>query len=530
MAKTLQFRRGTEAELDSITGAEGELFVDLTTDTVRVHDGSTQGGVKLAKLSDADDAANTAYANATSYADDAANTAYANATSYADDAANTAYANAVSYTDSITSSLGTMSSQDADNVNITGGTIGGGVTINRQENLLYAWGDNGLYGYGYSFPDYAFGVLGTNNSVPKASSPVTVVGGITNWSSIAAGEHSLGLTDTGELYAWGYNDYGRLGTGDDYSRSSPVTIAGGITNWSSIAAGDTHSLGLTDTGDLYTWGRIDSGALGTGSYVFEQLSPVTVAGGITNWSTIAAGSSHSLGLTDTGVLYAWGENNFSQLGNNTDDSYAQSPVEVAGGITNWSSVTAGRGHNLGLTDTGVLYAWGRDCGGQLGINGSYYAFGTIGPSGPYGNQSSPVTVLGGITNWSGIAAGNFHSLGVTDTGTLYAWGGGYSGNYQTVPPYGQLGTNDTIARSSPVTVAGGITNWSTIASGWDHSLGLTDTGVLYAWGQNTDGVLGTGDTIDRSSPVTVAGGITNWSSIAATRGHSLAISTNESLL
>ena len=49
MAKTLQFRRGTEAELDSITGAEGELFVDLTTDTVRVHDGSTQGGVKLAK-------------------------------------------------------------------------------------------------------------------------------------------------------------------------------------------------------------------------------------------------------------------------------------------------------------------------------------------------------------------------------------------------------------------------------------------------------------------------------------------------
>lgn len=47
MAKTLQFRRGTTAELDAITGAEGELFVDLDTDTVRVHDGVTLGGVTL---------------------------------------------------------------------------------------------------------------------------------------------------------------------------------------------------------------------------------------------------------------------------------------------------------------------------------------------------------------------------------------------------------------------------------------------------------------------------------------------------
>jgi len=388
----------------------------------------------------------------------------------------------------------------------------------RPTAILYAWGGNGASYYGQS------GILGNNNSVPGASSPVTVAGGIINWNSIAAGDsHSLGVTDTGELYAWGEGDEGRLGTGDDDSRSSPATIAGGITNWSSVAAGDKHSLGLTDTGDLYTWGRIDFGALGTGSYVFEQLSPVTVAGGITNWSTIAAGSAHSLGLTDTGVLYAWGENNFAQLGNNTDDSYAQSPVTVAGGITNWSSIAAGERHNLGLTDAGVLYAWGSDSGGQLGINGSYYAAGTIGPSGPYGNQSSPVTVLGGITNWSGIAAGEFHSLGLTDAGVLYAWGGGFSDNYVTITPKGELGTDDIIERSSPVTVVGGITNWSSIAAGWQDSLGFTDAGVLYAWGENPSGKLGTNDEISRSSPVTVVGGITNWSSFAVGREHSLAI-------
>jgi uncharacterized delta-60 repeat protein len=47
MAKVLQFRRGTTAELASITGAVGELFVDTTKDTVVVHDGSTQGGFPL---------------------------------------------------------------------------------------------------------------------------------------------------------------------------------------------------------------------------------------------------------------------------------------------------------------------------------------------------------------------------------------------------------------------------------------------------------------------------------------------------
>ena len=52
MAKTLQFRRGTSGELDAITGAEGEIFVDLDTNRIRVHDGVTQGGIELPTLSE----------------------------------------------------------------------------------------------------------------------------------------------------------------------------------------------------------------------------------------------------------------------------------------------------------------------------------------------------------------------------------------------------------------------------------------------------------------------------------------------
>ena len=52
MAKLLKLRRGTTSEHNSFTGAEGEVTVDTTKDTLVVHDGSTQGGVALAKESD----------------------------------------------------------------------------------------------------------------------------------------------------------------------------------------------------------------------------------------------------------------------------------------------------------------------------------------------------------------------------------------------------------------------------------------------------------------------------------------------
>ena len=52
MAKLLKLRRGTTSQHSSFTGAEGEVTVDTTKDTIVVHDGSTAGGVPLAKESD----------------------------------------------------------------------------------------------------------------------------------------------------------------------------------------------------------------------------------------------------------------------------------------------------------------------------------------------------------------------------------------------------------------------------------------------------------------------------------------------
>ena len=76
-----------------------------------------------------------------------------------------------------------------------------------------------------------------------------------------------------------------------------------------------------------------------------------------------------------------------------------------------------------------------------------------------------------------------------------------------------------------MTVVGGITNWNKIAAGGEHNLALTSAGIAYAWGKNAAGQLGDGSTVDKSSPVTVVGGITTWSQIFTGRKHSLGLKT-----
>ena len=337
---------------------------------------------------------------------------------------------------------------------------------------------------------------------PQPSSPTSIDGDPKNWVQISSGKtHSTGVTSTGIAYAWGTNNYGQLGSGSTVSSLSPVTVVGGITNWARVSAGGGFSLGITTSGIAYAWGGNGSvGKLGDGSLT-SRSSPVTVVGGITNWAQIHAGQEHSLGLTSSGIAYAWGFNSGGQLGDGTVTSRL-SPVSVIGGITNWSKASINR-HNLALTSTGIAYSWGYNFAGQLGNNTTT-------------SSRSPVTVVGGITNWSQLGAGGAHSIGLIATGIVYSWG--YNSD-------GQLGDNTTSSRISPVTVTGGITNWSQVASGWYHSLALTSTGTAYTWGRNSTNQLGDGTDIAKSSPVTVVGGITTWSQLSAGYQHSLAFST-----
>ena len=98
-----------------------------------------------------------------------------------------------------------------------------------------------------------------------------------------------------------------------------------------------------------------------------------------------------------------------------------------------------------------------------------------------------------------------------------AWAWGYNGQ-------GTLGDNTTAPKSSPVSVVGGYTDWCQISAGTDHSLALRTNGTAWSWGQTKYwGQLGTNSTVPRSSPVSVIGGFTDWCQISAGYRKSLAI-------
>jgi alpha-tubulin suppressor-like RCC1 family protein len=313
---------------------------------------------------------------------------------------------------------------------------------NNGKSVLMITYDGVGYGVGYN----SFGLLGLGDTQSK-NSPVTMVGNLL-WNKLSVGSQtSFGITQGGILYGWGFNS-GRLGdgTGSTISASSPVTVVGGITSWTDIAAGIATRVGIAG-GVAYAWGVNTSGQVGDGT-VIARSSPVTVVGGITNWKQVSAGGGFSIGITETGVGYAWGSGTVGKLGNNSLTNQS-SPVTISGGIT-WNTISAGYGHSLGISSSGIAYAWGLNSAGRLG-------------DGTVTSRVVPVTVVGGITNWSQVSGGKSHSLGLTSSGIVYAWGNNGSG---------QLGTNSISNTSSPVTVVGGVTNWSQVSGGGDFSIAL----------------------------------------------------------
>jgi alpha-tubulin suppressor-like RCC1 family protein len=123
---------------------------------------------------------------------------------------------------------------------------------------------------------------------------------------ISAGyAHSIALKSDGTLWAWGYNGDGELGDGSTTDRYTPVQVSGGGSTWAAIAAGYAHTIALKSDGTLWAWGDNDYGQLGDG-FNTDRHTPVQVSGGGNTWVAIAAGHFHTVALKSDGTLWAWG--------------------------------------------------------------------------------------------------------------------------------------------------------------------------------------------------------------------------------
>ncbi|MBF9236073.1 cell wall anchor protein [Hymenobacter sp. BT683] len=319
----------------------------------------------------------------------------------------------------------------------------------------------------------------------------------TGWSQVAMGtSHTLALTTDGRIQAWGGNRDGQLGDGTASAHTTPVAVAlpeaAAQAQWKQIAAGTSHSLALTTDGQLYAWGNNDEGQLGNGSSL-DSPTPVAVSlptsAANTTWAQIAAGNDHTLALTTDGRLFAWGNNQYGQLG---DGSNHDALYPVAVGMTKklsrlrWSYVAAGRFHTLAITDDGRIYTWGSNRFGQLGEEHDTQH-----------NLPEPLAIPGhlAIERWAQVAAGDAHSVALSTDGHMIAWGNNC---------VGQLGDGTTDWQLSPVAIAAprsaAPARWVRVVSGGFHTLAATADGELYAWGANNFGQLGDGTTAERHQP------------------------------
>lgn len=367
----------------------------------------------------------------------------------------------------------------------------------RADGSLWTWGQN-LYGQ-----------LGTpvnsGGSIPTPT-PTQVPG---TYAQVAAGsQYSLGLQANGQLVAWGSNGGGQLGNATNISTSTPnptPTATGTALPTRSTSTNFTTSYAIRGDGTLWAWGGNNYGQLGDGTTT-DRTRPGRV-GTDTDWVQVVAGSSHALALKANGTVWAWGLNTINQVSPGTTATVLV-PTQLAG--YTFTRLAAGANFNLGLTATGALYAWGDNNHQQLGTGSAAASLPTP-------------TAVGGNLTFGSMAAGGEFALGLAPTGQVYGWG--YNQFGQAGVP---VGTGSTYDVPTPTLVAG-VSALRQVSAGYVFSLGLAATGVAYGWGINEAGQLGgptnSGTSTANPTPTAIAG-LPALRQLEAYSGHSLGLTVS----
>ncbi|XP_056591458.1 retinitis pigmentosa GTPase regulator b isoform X4 [Triplophysa dalaica] len=286
-------------------------------------------------------------------------------------------------------------------------------------------------------------------------------------------EHTALVTENGKLFMFGSNNWGQLGLGTKTTVNKPTCVKDLKSERVKIVAcGRTHTLVYTSRGNLYASGGNNEGQLGLGDCedrtsfhlvdFFSKHEPIKM---------LAAGSNISAALTHDSRLYMWGDNSEGQIGMGKE-SNALTPREVVGKQVSW--VSCGYYHSAFVTVDGALFTFGERDSGKLGLTTEKLA-----------NHRVPQQVTGISDRVVQVACGGGHTVALTEH-ELYSFGLGQ---------FGQLGHGTFIFESRLPRVVEHFRRGRVkhVECGENHTAVITDSNLLYTFGDGRHGKLGLGE-------------------------------------
>lgn len=270
---------------------------------------------------------------------------------------------------------------------------------------VYSWGNNGE------------GRLGHGDTTAVTRPKLISALENTKCVQICAGNSFSAILDSEHrVWVFGKGNEGQMGNGTITDQKTPIMVKGALemVEIVRIGVGAFHCLALTASGDLYAWGRNLRGQLGLNSTAKKKLMPEKVQNACPAFVEVRGGWDHSMALTSSGQLYSWGngyEATRPATGHGTNQNILSPKLVTALKDKVVVRISAGWDHSMALTKDGEAYLWGGNPSGVLGT-------GTT-------NQESTPKLLGGDIAKERIVwidGGQTHTCAVTEKGELWMWG------------------------------------------------------------------------------------------------------------
>lgn len=311
---------------------------------------------------------------------------------------------------------------------------------------------------------------------------------------IAAGAlHCIAVTVDGLCFAWGNNEGLQLGLGPDMPKivSVPVCVKA-INCVKSVACGYQHSVFLNYSGNLLTAGLGEGGVLGHSNLYNCPYPKTIVSMNKIVFTSIKAGGYHSLALSSMGQVFVWGRGEGGQLGldqeeliRNGQDVYIDCPTRILNVFQEQiiTDIACGEAHNLSLTSSGQVFAWGWGSNGQLGNGYKEEDFEEAGNS--LSIQYVPAPILSFSIPIIKIAAGGLFSIFITNEHEIFICGANDKR---------QLGLEMQLKDVAIPLKIDCFTGYpiENVACGESHCIAVSQK-LVWTWGNYLDHRLGLGD-------------------------------------